>query len=160
VCFSALVNGTLTGFFSSFRGMRQGDPLSPFLFVFVLEALSKMIYALVNGGLLSGFTVGPRSGGAINISHLLFVDDTLIFSEANPDHLCNLRCLFLCFEAVSGLRINLAKSEFVLVGNVINVEGLASIFDSRVSSLPMKYLGHPLGVLFKAKSIWDGLLRR
>jgi hypothetical protein len=69
----------------------------------------------------SGFMVGSRSGGAINIFHLLFVHDTLIFSEANPDHLRNLRSLFLCFEAISSLRINLAKSKLVLVGNVMNV---------------------------------------
>jgi hypothetical protein len=119
-----------------------------------------MISALVDGGLLLGFMVGSRSGGAINISHLLFADDTLIFSEANPDHLRNLRSLFLCFEAVSGLRINLAKSELVPVGNVMNVEGLASILGCRVSSLPMKYLGLPLGASFKAKSIWDDIIEK
>lgn len=91
--------------------------------------------------------MGPRSGGATNISHPLFMDDTLIFNEAKPD-LHKFRCLFLCFEAISGLRINLAKLELVLVDNVINVEGLASTFGCRVSSL------------FKAKSIWDALLRR
>jgi hypothetical protein len=49
-----------------------------------------MIIALVDECLLSSFMVGSRSGCAINISHLLFVDDTLIFSEADPYHLCNL----------------------------------------------------------------------
>jgi hypothetical protein len=51
-----------------------------------------------------------RSGGAVNIYHLLFASDTLIFSYANLDHLHNLHSLFLCFEAVFGLRINLAKN--------------------------------------------------
>jgi hypothetical protein len=60
------------------------------------------------------------------VLHLLFVDDTLIFYEANCEQLCNLRCL-LCFEAVSGLKVNLTKSEIVLVGDVGDVEGLASI---------------------------------
>ena len=60
----------------SFLGpLRQEDPLSPFFFI-IMEASSKMILALVDGGLLSGIMVGSRSGGAINISHLLFVDDT------------------------------------------------------------------------------------
>jgi hypothetical protein len=89
VRFSVLVNDTLSSFFRS-RGLRQGDPLSLFLFVVVMEALSKMIIALVDECLLSSFMVGSRSGCAINISHLLFVDDTLIFSEADPYHLCNL----------------------------------------------------------------------
>jgi hypothetical protein len=136
VRFSVLVNGTPTGFFSSFPGLRQGDLLSLFLFVIFMEVLSKMIYALGNVGLLSGFMVGPRSGDTVTVSHLLFANNTLIFSGTNPYHLCNLRCLFLCFEAVSGLRINLAKSELVPVSNVINVEGLTSILV--VFSLPMK----------------------
>jgi hypothetical protein len=54
-----------------------------------------MISATVNGGLLSGLLVGSRSGGAINISHFLFVDDTLIFCEINLDHICNLRGFYL-----------------------------------------------------------------
>ena len=65
--FSILVNGTPTSFFNSSPGLRQEDPLFPFLFVIVMEVLSKMIYALVNVGLYSGFMVGPRSGGIVNI---------------------------------------------------------------------------------------------
>lgn len=84
----------------------------------------------------------------ISISHLLFADNTMIFCGANLDHLCNLHCLFLCFEAISGLRINLAKLELVPIGNVNNVEGLANILGCTVSSLPLKYLGLPLGDLF------------
>jgi hypothetical protein len=57
VRFSVLVNDTPTIFFSSSRGMRQGDPLSPLLFVIVMEVLGKMISAVVSGGLLSGFFV-------------------------------------------------------------------------------------------------------
>jgi hypothetical protein len=160
VRFSVLVNGNPSGFFSSSRGLRQGDPLSPFLFVIVMEALSRMLSATVNGGFLSGFSVGSRHSGVVNISHLLFADDTLVFCGAKPDHLCYLRALFLCFEAVSGLKINLAKSELVLVGNVENVDGLAGILGCRVSSLPLKYLGLPLGASYKAKSIWDGVIEK
>jgi len=62
---------------------------------------------------------------------------------------------FLCFEAASGLRINLAKLEMVPMGIVENVDGLVGILGCRVSSLPLKYLGLPLEASFKAKSIWD-----
>jgi hypothetical protein len=79
VWFSILVNGSPNGFFGSYRGLRQGDPLSPLLFVFVMEALSQMISAAVQGGLLEGFKVGNTS-----FSHLLFADDTLIFCNAMP----------------------------------------------------------------------------
>ena len=68
--------------------------------------------------------------------------------------------MFLCFEAVSGLRINLAKLELVPIGNVNNVEGLVNILRCRVSSVPLKYLGLSLGASFKAKSIWDGIIEK
>lgn len=79
VRFSVLVNGSPNGFFSSSRGLRQGDPLSPLLFVFVMEALSRMISTVVSGGLLEGFIVGNAS-----FSHLLFADDTLVFCNTRP----------------------------------------------------------------------------
>jgi hypothetical protein len=118
VRFSVLVNGTPTGFFSSSLGLRQGDPLSPLLFVIVMEALSKLFSITVQRGFLSGFSVGSGSNGVINISHLLFAGDTLVFCGANPDHLHYLRLLFLSFEAISGLKINLAKLVLVPVGYV------------------------------------------
>jgi len=76
----------------------------------------------------------------------------------NPDHLHYLRVLFLCFEAVLGLKINLAKSVLVLVGYVDNMDELARILGCGVSSLPLKYLGLPLGDPFKTKSIWDDVV--
>jgi hypothetical protein len=102
--------------------------------------------------------VGSRRSEVVNISHLLFADDTLVFCGANHEHLRYLRALFLCFEAVLGLKINLAKFVLVPVGCVDNVDGLASILGCGVHSLPLKYLGLPLGASFKAKSIWDGVV--
>ena len=108
-----------------------------------------MISTAVCGGLLSGFSMGTK----VDISHLLFADDTLILCGADPFHLCNLRSLFLCFKAMSGLKTNLAKSELVLVGNVHNVARLARILGCGVSSLPLKYFGLPLRASYKAKHI-------
>jgi hypothetical protein len=78
-----------------------------------METLSRMIFAILNGGLSSSFSVGTRNDGAFKISHLLYADNTLIFRGVNPDHPHNLCCLFLCFEAVLVFRINLAKLELV-----------------------------------------------
>jgi hypothetical protein len=108
-------------------------------------------------GRASGFSVGSRPS-VINISHLLFADDILVFSEANPDHLRYLHVLLVCFEAVSGLNVNLAKSLLVPIGNVDNVVELASILGCVTSSLPLKYLGMPLGTRHEATSTWDDIV--
>jgi hypothetical protein len=63
VRFSVLVNGTPSSFFSSSHGLRQGDPLSPLLFVIVMETLSKLFSVTVQRGFLSGFSVGSGSNG-------------------------------------------------------------------------------------------------
>jgi hypothetical protein len=75
------------------------------------------------------------------IFHLLFGDDILIFCGADPNRRCNLQSLFLLFEAVLGMKTNLAKLELVLVGNVDNLAWLTWILGCGVSSLPLKYLG-------------------
>jgi len=112
VRFSILVNGTPSGFFTSSRGLRQGDPLSPLLFVVVMEALSRMLVAALEQGSMTGFAVGHRESEAIVVNHLLFADDTLIFCGAEEEQIRHLRCIFLCFEAASGLRINLGCSDW------------------------------------------------
>ena len=61
------------------------------------------------------------------------------------------------FEAVSGLRINLEKSELIPVGRVENIDDLALDFGCKVGSLPSTYLGLPLGALFKSMTVWDGV---
>jgi hypothetical protein len=76
---------------------------------------------------------------------LLFANDALLFCGADPNHLCNLWRLFFCFEAVSGLKMNLAKLELVPMGNVDNMARLVGILGCGVASLPLKYLGLPLG---------------
>jgi len=95
-------------------------------------------------------------------SHLLFVDDILIFCGAFPAHLRLLRSLFLYLEASSSLNINLAKSELVPMANVEQVERLAGLLSCEVSvsTLPVKYLSLTLGASYKAKHIWDGIIEK
>jgi hypothetical protein len=157
VRFSVLFNGTPSGFFSSDRGLRQRDSLSPLPFVIAMEALSRMMAVTESRGLVDGFFVGSRNNAGMVVSYLLFADDTLIFCGANEDHIRNLRCLFLCFESVSGLKINLSKSEIIPIGEVNDIDSLASLFGCRVARLSMKYLGLLLGAPYKLTAIWNGI---
>ncbi|KAJ9690749.1 hypothetical protein PVL29_013085 [Vitis rotundifolia] len=158
--FSVLVNGSPTDFFRSSRGLRQGDPLSPYLFVLGMEALSSLINRAVRKGFLSGCKIRGREDSGIQVSHLLFADDTLIFCEDSQDQLAFLSWLLLWFEATSGLHINLNKSEILSVGKVENAELLAAELGCKVGSLPSIYLGLPLGASHKSMTVWDGVEER
>jgi len=94
------------------------------------------------------------------VSHLLFADHTLIFCEPIADQFRDLRCLLLCFEAVSGLRINLSKSKIVPINEVGDVDELASILGCNVASLPLKYLGLPLGAKYKDSYTWNNIVEK
>ena len=96
----------------------------------------------------------------MNVSHLLFANDTIIFCEARKEHLTSLSWILAWFEAASGLRINLAKSELIPVGEVEEIEEMAVELGCRVGSLPTIYLGLPLGAQHKAISMWDGVEER
>jgi hypothetical protein len=125
-----------------------------------MEALSRMMSTMVDNGPIFGFSMESGNQEEMIVSHLLFANDMLIFCEPSGEQLSNLRCIVLCFEVVSGLKINLSKSEILLVGNVGDVEGLASILTCKVASLPTKYLGFPLGVPYKASTIWNGIIEK
>ena len=158
--FSILVNGSPAGFFQNSRGLRQGDPLSPYLFVIGMEALSRLLNRAVDGNFLSGSQIVGRDGVGSVISHLLYVDDTLLFCGANKDQLKYLSWILMWFEAMSGLRINLNKSEILPVGSVDKVQDLAVELGCGIGSFPSSYLGLPLGANHKALGVWDTVENR
>nr|XP_034889198.1 uncharacterized protein LOC118029425 [Populus alba] len=110
---SVLVNGSPTEEFCLAKGLRQGDPLSPFLFNIVVQGLSCMLQRGCDLGLTSGINI-DNSG--LVISHLQFADDTFMFSSDSLYSMQNIKRILLCFELVSGLKVNFYKSSIVGVG--------------------------------------------
>ncbi|WMV26184.1 hypothetical protein MTR67_019569 [Solanum verrucosum] len=78
VNFSVLINGSPAGYFNSQRGLRQGDPLSPFLFLLVMEGLNNMIKISNREGWLRGFDVARAGRDSLKITRLQYADDTYI----------------------------------------------------------------------------------
>ena len=111
----------------------------------------------MTGDFISGYTLRGREGVDFNISHLLYADDRIIFCEAKEDQLLYLNWVLLWFEASSRLKINLDKSELILVGAVDNLDALAAKLGCRTGHLPTTYLGLPLGAAHKSVVIWDSI---
>lgn len=89
-------------------GLRQGDLLSLLLFIIVMEALNRLLEQAKEVGMIKGIISGG-SRSQTEISHLFFADDTLIFCQPEITRLLNLHCTLFCFQAVSGLKINMHK---------------------------------------------------
>ncbi|KAL0405567.1 UNVERIFIED_CONTAM: hypothetical protein Slati_3870600 [Sesamum latifolium] len=110
VLFSFFLNGEQFGFLSLERDLRQGDPLSPYLFLFCAEAFSGLIRKAESEGTIEGVVV---SRAAPPVSHLLFADDTLIFCQATKEALSSRQLVLTSFKAASGLMIDKGKSAIV-----------------------------------------------
>ena len=151
--FSVLINGSPAGFFNNTRGLRQGDPLSPYLIVIDMEVFSILVDKATLGGFLFGYNIKNRSGEAMQITHLLFEDDTLVFCSDLCDQMAYLSWILLWFEAVSRLRINLEKSSILHVRNVEILDDLAHELGCKTGTLPSTYLG----IKHNSLQVWDGV---
>jgi hypothetical protein len=85
--------------------------------------------------LITGFSVGTSEQTRVVVSHLLFADDTLVFCGADERQTNHIGALLVCFEAVSGLKINLPKSALIPVGSVVDIDHLAELLGCGTSLL-------------------------
>ncbi|KAL4307123.1 uncharacterized protein LOC107605009 [Arachis ipaensis] len=115
VSYNLLWNGGKTESFRPTRGIRQGDPISPYLFVIVMDKLSHLIEDLVASESWKPISVG-RQGP--KISHLLFADDLLVFAEANEEQIQVVMNCMKTFCEASGLKISILKTSVVFSSNV------------------------------------------
>ncbi len=153
---SVLVNGSPTVEFKMEKGVRQGDPLSPFLFLIVAEALNVMMLEAVENNLFTGVKVGD---GNLVVSHLQYADDAIFIADWKKDNIVNLLRLLRCYELASGLRVNVSKSRLIGVGvSKEEVRRLASKVGCKEDQLPMTYLGLPVGENMNKSVAWQTVI--
>jgi hypothetical protein len=153
---SVLVNGSPTEEINIQRGLKQGDPLAPFLFILVAEGLGGLMRRAVELQRFTGFQVGS---GGVMVSHLQYADDTLCIGEATEENLWVLKSILRGFEMVSGLKVNFWKSSFMGVNVSHEFLNLASTFlNCRVGSIPFTYLGLPVGANPRRIATWEPLI--
>lgn len=153
---SILVNGSPTGEFSPQRGLRQGDLLSPFLFIIVAEGHNVLLSRALELEVIKGVRVGV---GGVPLSHLQFADDSMLFCEAEVVEVVNIKRILRCFELVSDLKINYHKSVVCGVGveETLLVD-FAQKLNCKVGLLPITYLGLPLGANPGKRKTWKPVL--
>ncbi|KAJ0811025.1 putative RNA-directed DNA polymerase [Helianthus annuus] len=153
---SVLVNGTPTGEFQYKRGLRQGDPLSPFLFTIAMEALHVLMVRAVSSGIIQGVKM-PNNG--LILSHLFFADDSIFMGEWDEGNLKNLRRVLRIFYMMSGLKVNHNKSFLYGIGSSEEVIGnMASVLNCKAGSIPFTYLGLRVGANMNRLVNWKEVL--
>ncbi|XP_071719040.1 uncharacterized protein [Rutidosis leptorrhynchoides] len=140
--FSIAINGTLYGYFKGKRGLRQGDPMSPYLFTLVMEVLSLMLQR--NAQQVDGFRFHPRCDN-LNLINVCFADDLFLFSHAD---ITSVKVIFDAldeFKECSGLTPSIPKSTGFFANVSSNVKNqILDLMPFEEGTLPVRYLGVPL----------------
>nr|KYP39936.1 hypothetical protein KK1_038744 [Cajanus cajan] len=153
---SMLVNESPTKEFCLKRGLRQRDPLAPFLFSIVVERLTGMIREVEKKNLFRGLKVGNDQ---VDISIVQYADDTVFLGKASLENVVVIKSILQCFEVVSRLKVNFFKSYFGATGVDRNlVESFAHLLNRKLLQLPFTYLGLPIGANPRRIETWKPIL--
>ncbi|KAK1300868.1 hypothetical protein QJS10_CPB13g01356 [Acorus calamus] len=155
---SLMINGEAAGYFPINRGLRQGDPLSPILFVLIANVLQRLCRKAEEAGWVSGLANSP-AGRKVTI--LQYADDTILLSEATGKSVRGLRFIVFCFALLSGLSLNLNKSTMHGIHTSREEEAeLRAWMGCPSGSFPTKHLGLPLVRGRLKKEHWEPLIER
>ncbi|CAH9101719.1 unnamed protein product [Cuscuta europaea] len=153
--YSISINGILHGHIKGKRGLRQGDPMSPLLFVVCLEYFSRLLHMRNK---VSSFKFHPKCG-KLNISHVAYADDRMLFSRGDYPSIKVLIDALEQFGTVSGLRVNFDKSNIFLGGLVDHdLAHILDLIDFKEGTFPVRYVGIPLAPLKIAVAQYAPLL--
>ena len=156
--FSVLINGVAKGLIHPQCGLRQGCPLSPYLFIISAEVFSNLLVRVEDRQLIHGLNFSRE----ISVTHLLFVDDSLIFIRASSSDCRELKNFFDCYTAASGQIFNYEKSSMLFSSSTSQreVEEISSIFELIVVCKHEKYLGLPFMVVRAKISFFNDIKLR
>ncbi|XP_071727858.1 uncharacterized protein [Rutidosis leptorrhynchoides] len=159
-CACLLINGSPSFEFTIGRGLRQGDPLAPLLFIIGIKGLTAALKDALDASLYKGLRVGDPNHGEL-VSHCIYADDALFVGEWDDTNATNLVTILGCFFLVSGLKINLLKSNLFGIGvHSQEVARLAAIMGCSNSALPFHFLGLPVGLNISRIANWESIISK
>jgi hypothetical protein len=155
--FSILLNMSPFGLFSPDRGLRQGDPLSPFLFILGYEVFSRLMFKDERNGCLKGLRIAKNCPP---IHHLLFADDLLIFRKASVSVAASIKSCLDKYCRWSGQSINASKSSIRFSRNTNNTttEHISNIIPYPSNTNTFLYLGLPILIRNSKKIAFQGII--
>eukprot|EP00253_Pinus_taeda_P017014 PITA_17014 len=154
-CFLVLLNGSPSMPFRPLRGIRQGDPLSPFIFILMAEGLSRLLHHAVSSQAIKGLAIH----GLHPLSHQQFVDDTMLFGHPSSQEAKAFKSPLSLFSEASGTSINASKSQLFFFNSPVSTQrNIARILGFSIAVLPSKYLGAPLMASALKHASWRTLL--
>lgn len=154
-----IINGQSNGFFQSSRGLKQGDPLSPTLFIIAAEVLARGLNRLHMDKDFKGYGMSKKSP---DINHLSYADDTILFCSGDRSSVIKIMNVLREYEKVSGQMINKSKSSFYLHEKtplIVSIR-LRRLTGIRQGNFPFTYLGCPVFYGRKVKSHFEDLVRK
>ena len=155
---SILINGSPTREFIPERGLRQGDPLAPFLFNLVAEGLTGLMRSAISKNLFTSYQVGSMKE---DVNILQYADDTLFFGAATSANVRVLKSVLRCYELASGLKINYTKSQFGCLGkSEAWCRDAANFLNCSQMDTPFSYLGIPVGSSPTSRSVWQPIINK
>lgn len=141
ISYSLGFNGAIYGYFKGTRGLRQGDPLSPYLFVLAMNCLSLMLNKAARNGVFGYHAKCQRTA----LTHLYIADDLLIFYDGSTSSVNAILDILKDFELRSGLAISVEKTSLFAAGikphELIQIKTSTGLSEG---TLPVRYLGVPL----------------
>ncbi|GJW92989.1 RNA-directed DNA polymerase, eukaryota [Tanacetum coccineum] len=152
---SILINGSPSKEYSCHRGLKQGDPLAPYLFILIMESLHLSFNRVVDEGLFKGIQLP----GSLSLSHLFYADDAMFIGEWSNENLSGIINILKSFFLASGLQINILKSQLlgVCVPHQV-VEQAASLIGCSIMSNKFRYLGVMVGEYSSRIKAWDDVI--
>ena len=156
VSYEVLINGEPRGKITPFRGLRQGDPISSYLFLLCAEGLSALIKKKEAVGLIRGVGV---SKFAPPVSHLFFMDDSIIFCRATMEECKQVAEVLDTYGKELGQKINRDKTSLFFSKNTRTdiQNGVKDMFDAQIVQQHEKYLGLPLMVGREKKKAFNSI---